>query len=78
MDNSVTASLIKILELSLSIWDRKDKRKYLDELISLKKEFYAEYNKPREIRSNAILDDVRLRLRILCDSVASAIGTTSA
>jgi hypothetical protein len=72
----VTESLIKALEAGLSLWQSKEKRKYLDELISLKKEFYAERNKPREIRSNAILDDVRLRLRLLCDSVASAIGAS--
>lgn len=74
----MTESLIKALEAGLSLWDHKEKRKYLDQLISLKKEFYAERNKPREIRSNAILDDVRLRLRILCDSIATAIGAAGA
>lgn len=70
-------SLIKLLGSALSIWESKEKTKYLDQLIALKREYYAEYNKPLEIRSDAILDDVLLRLRILGDSVCSAIGAAN-
>lgn len=65
-------SVFKILGSALAIWEHKEKHKYLDQYIALKREYYAEFNKPREERSSAILDDVLLRVRILGDSWVAA------
>lgn len=69
-----TTALFNILASALSIWDSKEKTKYIDEKIRLEKRFYEEYNKDLAIRSDAVLDDVQLQLRILCNNVAAAIG----
>ena len=71
-------SLIKILETGLSIWDHHEKTKYLDQLIGLKREYYAEFDKGEERRSSAILDDVLGRLRILGDSFVATAGKKDA
>lgn len=71
-------SILKIIGAALSIWESKEKTKYADELKKLKTQYYEELKKEPIFRDSAVLDDVLLRLRILSDSVASAItGTNS-
>lgn len=62
------ALILGVLEKGLSLWDSKEKSKYVDRLIKLKKEWYEEYNKPLSERSDIKLDSVELQLRILCES----------
>ena len=72
-------SLFKALAAGLSIWESKEKTKYVDQLMSLKKDYYAEWNKDPAIRSDAVLDDIKLKLRILCDAFSTGvIGKDSA
>jgi hypothetical protein len=71
-------SILNIISAALSIWASKEKTKYSDELKKLREDFYEEYNKPLEERSDAVLDALTLRLRILTDSVTAAIGTSHA
>jgi len=70
-------AIFKILGSALSIWESKEKTKYQDELIALRTEYYEEYNKPIDKRSDAVLDDIMLKLCILCDSTAAAIGASN-
>lgn len=67
--------IFKLLGSALSLWESKESRKYLDEKIKLEKDWYEEFNKPIGKRSDAVLDDISLQLHILCDNVATAIGT---
>lgn len=62
------ALILGVLEKGLSIWDSKEKSKYVDKLIKLKKEWYEEYNKPLDERSDIKLDAIELHIRILCQS----------
>jgi hypothetical protein len=71
-------SLAKALAAGLSLWESKEKRRYLDELIELKRKWYAEFNLGEGNRSNAVLDGIELELRILTDSFSSAVGTKDA
>lgn len=64
-------SFIKLFTVGLQLWDDKEKNKYVDKLLSLKESYYAEYNKPIENRSDAVLDNIRFELRILGDAFSS-------
>ena len=66
-------ALIKSLEIGLGLWASKDKRKYLDKLIRLKEDFYEEFNKPDDERSDAVIDNIKLELRILTEAFASQV-----
>lgn len=68
-----TKVILSILDSALSIWKSKEATKYQDERIKLEKNFYEEYNKPLDKRSDAVLDTINLELRILGSAVASAI-----
>lgn len=67
-------SLAKALAAGLSLWESKEKRKYIDRLMELKRDWYAEFNKDPAVRSDAILDHLRRELCILSDAFSSHIG----
>lgn len=66
-------SVLAIIGAALSIWESKERTKYQDELISLKNKFYDELKKDPSVRDSAVLDDVLNRLRVLCNSLSTAI-----
>ena len=76
------ADAVAALKFGLSIWDSKEKTKYLDELIELDKRWWNEYKKgkPRKVNgvltgySNATLDEYRVELRQLSSRVFAAAG----
>lgn len=68
------SSILAIIAAALSIWESKEKRKYQDEKLSIEKAYYEEQNKPPEIRSDAVLDNLEFRLRILASALAADIG----
>jgi len=61
--------VFEVLGAGLSLWNNKEKRKYIDKLIKLKKDYYEEYNK--ELCDHAILDNIEFELRTLCKSFGS-------
>lgn len=63
---------LKVFAAGLELWDDKEKHKYIDRLLELKKEYYNEFNKPDDQRSDAVLDNITFELRILGDSFASS------
>jgi len=64
--------VLGVLEQSLKLWNSKEADKYLSKMIKLKKEWYEEYNKPLNDRSDIKLDNIELQLRILCQSFIQA------
>jgi hypothetical protein len=64
--------ILGILEQGLKLWNSKEATKYIDKMIKLKKEWYEEYNKPLNQRSDVKLDFIELQLRILCQSFIQA------
>ena len=74
----MVAALFSILNSALSIWANKEKTKYQDRLLSLKRDYYAEYNKPLSERSDAVLDNLEFELRLLSDAVAANLGKQDA
>jgi len=68
-------SLIKLLGVALSIWDSKEKTKYFDKWMNLKREYYAELGKPRDDRDNAVMDNILFELQLLVDAFSSKLAT---
>ncbi len=64
--------ILGILEQGLKLWNSKEATKYIDKMVKLKKEWYEEYNKPLDQRSDVKLDFIELQLRILCQSFIQA------
>lgn len=77
-------SLAGALHMGLSLWNSKEKRKYLDELTALEREHYEEDKKPRDAldprdaRNDALLDDIRFRLCQLQRNLAAEVGASIA
>ncbi len=70
--------LLDVLGSALSIWETKEKTKYLDKYTALKQAYYVEYNKPDEIRSDAVLDNLEHELCIFASGVSAEIGAKNA
>lgn len=60
-------ALIQILKHSLGIYEMKEARKYLDEVIRLEQERYEETNRPRV--NHAVIDNIDARLCIIAQAV---------
>lgn len=63
------ASLFSITKHSLSIYDTKLSRKYLDRVIYLEKVYYAEENKPDDQRNHAVMDNAINELCLLTKTI---------
>lgn len=68
-------AVFKALSTGLSLWKTKQSRKYLDELIDLKQDWYDEYSK--EISDDDVLARIELRLCIIVDGFASQVGASA-
>lgn len=68
-------SLAKALAAGLELWSDKEKTKYQDQLIKLKRGYNDEYNKPVDERNDAVLDHYKFELRLLADSFSTRVGT---
>lgn len=64
----ITTALIQSLKFGLSLWNTKESRKYLDEVIELEKKKLYEENKPEENRNHAYIDNINHRLCIIVDA----------
>lgn len=67
-------SLFKALAAGLSIWDHKEKTKYVDRLLGLKRDWDSEYAKEPDIRDDAVLDNIERQLRILTSEWTAIVG----
>ena len=67
-------SLAAALSAGLTLWKDKNRTKYVDALMRLRREYYAESNKPDSQRSDAVLDNLESELRILASAFSSGVG----
>lgn len=72
------ASLMAALAAGLSLWDGKEKTKYVDQLEQLKKDYYAEYEKPLDQRSDDELSRIERELCSAGHAFAAAVTAKSA
>lgn len=66
-------ALLQVLLAGLQLWTDKEKTKYVDQLMKLKKEYYEEVNKPDDKRDDAVLDNLEFQLRLLGSAFASGV-----
>lgn len=71
-------SLFKVLAAGIGLWESKEKNRYKDELIELERAYYEEFNKDDGTRSDAALDDIQFRLRLLSTNFVDAASTVRA
>ena len=69
----MTELVFKILGSALSIWESKEKTKYIDKLIKLEKDYYEEINKERP--DHARIDVYLHELRLIGKAYYSQVGT---
>ena len=67
-------AVFTLLGSALSIWQSKEKRKYLDRYLSLKRDYYEAINRPPEEWNDARIDGLKFELQLLVDSLSSQIG----
>lgn len=67
-------ALLTVLSAGLTLWSDKEKNKYIDEMISLKNQYYEEYNKPLTERDDSVLDNLEHELCVLGVAFAASIG----
>jgi len=72
----MTTALIGALKAGLSLWDHKEKHKYIDKVLKLEKDYYEEDNKERP--DHARLDNIDWELRLICEVFSSKVGKTNA
>lgn len=58
-------ALLTVLGAGLSIWEHKEKTKYVDKLMSLRRQYKDEMNKSESNRSDAVLDNLEFELNNL-------------
>ncbi len=68
---NIVGALFGIAEHSLSIYDTKMSRKYLERVLFLKKLYYKEENKIEENRNHALMDNIINELCLITDTIAS-------
>ena len=66
----LAAALIQSLRFGLSLWNTKESRKYLDEVLDLEKKKYEELKKPKHLRDHGYLDNIDNRLCIIAQTVS--------
>lgn len=66
--------ILSILSAGLSIWASKEKTKYIDQLTDIEKRYREESNKPRDLQSDAVLDNLEFELRQLARNFAASVG----
>lgn len=71
-------SILSLVDAVLSIVEIKMRRKYIDKVEGLRRDWYAEFNKPREERNNAVLDNIELELRLTVASLAADLRASKA
>lgn len=69
----VLQELLKVGGLAM-----EEKHRYEDNILKLKKEWYAEYQKPIDEISHARLDELQLQLRLTGEAILEAIRTAQA
>lgn len=66
--------ILSLLDTALKLWLSKEKTKYIDKKIELQAAYYAEWNKPIEQRSDAVLDNIMFELKNLAVAFNSAVA----
>ncbi len=70
----MVTAFLNVLYAGLQLWTSKEKTKYIDQLIELKEDYYAEYKKDPVYRSDARLDNLLFKMQLVGTGFAAAVG----
>ena len=70
-------ALLETLTAGLNLWDSKEKNKYIDAVVELKRKWYEENSKNPAERSNAVLDNLDIELRIVAAAFVASVSRKS-
>jgi hypothetical protein len=71
-------TLLNVFLQGLTLWNSKEKTKYVDKILSLKKDWYDEYKKPIGSRDDDKLANIQSELRLTAEAWSSAIESEAA
>jgi hypothetical protein len=74
----MVADVIKLLGTGLSLWEHKEKNKYVDKYMRLKQEHYEESNKPDHLRDDGRLDRIVWELQLLSSGFCALASKSDA
>lgn len=66
-------TIFALLEAGLSLWNTKEKQKYIDKYLRLKEEWFHEYNKPDHEIDDNVLSNIEWELKLLCNAFSSSV-----
>lgn len=66
--------LFETLFAGLTLLNTKEARKYRDEIIKLKRDWYEEFNKPDNEIDHSVLDNTEFELRIIGEAFVTEVG----
>ena len=67
-------SVISLVNTALGYMHTKEKRKYLDKIISLEKDYYEAINRNEANWNDARIDNIMFELKLLINSINSEAG----
>jgi hypothetical protein len=70
----IIEALFKALGAGLGLWQSKEKRKYLDKLLKLEKDYYEAINQPEDQWDDAVIDNITFELQLLGKAFHSSVG----
>jgi len=66
--------ILEITRSTLSIWDSKQKRKYIDRFVKYQKELYEEESRSFDKRDQAVIDNLHFDIMLLSRAISSEIN----
>lgn len=72
------ASILAIIGVVLQLIEEKERRKYIDEYLSLQKAYHDEINKILAERDDSAIDSLEFRIKLLANAMAADIGSKNA
>lgn len=72
----MVSAILSILGAGLSLWSSKEKTKYQDRYLKLRKRYYEEEKKDRP--DHAVMDNIEFELFELSESFAAAVERSQA
>ncbi len=75
--SEIIGELIASIRTGLSIWEHKEKTKYLDHLNDLEMKYYAATNLPESQQDHAYIDNLIFQLFLARRAFSATAGQTS-
>jgi hypothetical protein len=69
--------VLQVLSSGLSVWESKEKRKYIEKLKRIEKDLYEEEAKPLDNRDQSVIDNLHFDLMLVARAFTQDAGSNS-